>query len=243
MIIYPLIARGTTVFCEHTGNRGNFQQVTRTILDKIDTTEDAKHCYSYDEYTFHLVVDQGIIYLAMSTKDFEREVAFAFLAHIKQDFEERYADIFTTAVAFEMNKTFHKVLNQQMGRFSSRGAGIEEGEDDKEEAAGAAAASVRASASECAKSKVDKVRAEVDEVKQVMTENIDRILDRGYKIELLVDKSSDLVEQASKFKRSGAQLHRKMWYANLKLQVCVGGSISIGLLILLLTSTKCFGHC
>ena len=32
---------------------------------------------------------------------------------------------------------------------------------------------------------------------QVMTENIDRILDRGDKIELLVDKSSDLVEQVS----------------------------------------------
>jgi hypothetical protein len=31
--------------CNARRNRGNFQQVTRTILDKIDTTEDAKHCY------------------------------------------------------------------------------------------------------------------------------------------------------------------------------------------------------
>jgi hypothetical protein len=74
-IIYCLVSRGTVVFCEHTGDRGNFQQVTRTILEKIDATEDAKHSYSYDDCTFHMVVEHGIIYLAMSDKDFDRQVA------------------------------------------------------------------------------------------------------------------------------------------------------------------------
>ena len=37
-IVYSLIARGTTVFCEHTGDRGNFQQITRTILEKVDNS-------------------------------------------------------------------------------------------------------------------------------------------------------------------------------------------------------------
>ena len=73
-IIYSLVSRGTVVFCEHTGDRGNFQQVTRTILEKIDATEDAKHSYSYDDYTFHMVVQSGIIYLAMSDKAFDRQV-------------------------------------------------------------------------------------------------------------------------------------------------------------------------
>ena len=73
-IIYSLVSRGTVVLCEHTGDRGNFQLVTRTILQKIDATEDAKHSYSYDDYTFHMVVQSGIIYLAMSDKAFDRQV-------------------------------------------------------------------------------------------------------------------------------------------------------------------------
>ena len=100
--------------------RGNFQQVTRTILDKIDAAEDAKHSYrsssffytlplwphpcsvrpwlchtrarslltsatpgSYDDYTFHMIVEQGIIYLAMSSKHLDRKVNFCALPGTK----------------------------------------------------------------------------------------------------------------------------------------------------------------
>lgn len=60
-----------------------------------------------------------------------------------------------------------------------------------------------------------------------MSENIERILDRGDKIELLVDKSGDLSEQALKFKRSSKQLQRKLWWHNLKLQIIIVGSVSV----------------
>ena len=120
-IVYSLIARGTTVFCEHTGDRGNFQQITRTILEKVDNSADAKHSYSYDDHTFHMIVEHGIIYLAMSTREFELSAAFGFLGQIKRQFDQRYQDIFSTAVAFEMNKTFNKVLTEQMDAYNNGG--------------------------------------------------------------------------------------------------------------------------
>jgi hypothetical protein len=70
-----------------------------------------------------------------------------------------------------------------------------------------------------ADSKVKKVRGEIEEVRQVMVENIEAILERGDKIELLVDKSGDLSEQASKFKKSSIQLKRNMWWQQCRLQV------------------------
>ncbi|MBA0715355.1 hypothetical protein Golax_014257 [Gossypium laxum] len=48
-------------------------------------------------------------------------------------------------------------------------------------------------------SKIAKVKAQVSEVKGVMMENIEKVLDRGEKIELLVDKSENLRSQVSKF--------------------------------------------
>ena len=43
--------------------------------------------------------------------------------------------------------------------------------------------------------KMSKVRGEILDVKRGMVENIDKVLDRGDKIELLVDKTSSLQVQ------------------------------------------------
>ncbi|KAL5818582.1 hypothetical protein ACOSQ4_022424 [Xanthoceras sorbifolium] len=48
-------------------------------------------------------------------------------------------------------------------------------------------------------SKLAKVKAQVSEVKGVMMENIEKVLDRGEKIELLVDKTENLLSQVSKY--------------------------------------------
>lgn len=42
-----------------------------------------------------------------------------------------------------------------------------------------------------------KVLAQMDEVKDVMTSNIDKILQRGERLELVIDKSSGLAETAT----------------------------------------------
>jgi vesicle-associated membrane protein 7 len=46
------------------------------------------------------------------------------------------------------------------------------------------------------------VQAQIDTVKDVMIENIDRVLERGERIELLVDKTDRLNQQAFKFEKS-----------------------------------------
>ena len=49
---------------------------------------------------------------------------------------------------------------------------------------------------------ISRVQAQIDTVKDVMIENIDRVLERGEKIELLVDKTDRLNQQAFKFEKS-----------------------------------------
>lgn len=46
------------------------------------------------------------------------------------------------------------------------------------------------------------MQAQIDEVKDVMIENIDRVLERGERIELLVDKTDRLSQTAFKFQQS-----------------------------------------
>ena len=54
-IIYGLVANGADVLAEYTAPHlsGNFSQVTRVLLSRLDTHNDAKASYVLDGYHYH----------------------------------------------------------------------------------------------------------------------------------------------------------------------------------------------
>ncbi len=52
---------------------------------------------------------------------------------------------------------------------------------------------------------LSRAKGEISEVKSVMVENIDKVLDRGEKIELLVDKTEGLAGDAFRFKKQSTR--------------------------------------
>ncbi|KDO77463.1 hypothetical protein CISIN_1g027612mg [Citrus sinensis] len=87
--------------------------------------------------------------------------------------------------------------------------------------------------------KLAKVKAQVSEVKGVMMENIEKVLDRGEKIELLVDKTENLHQQAQDFRSTGTKMRRKMWLQNMKIKLIVLGILIA--LILIIVLSVCHG--
>jgi vesicle-associated membrane protein 7 len=67
---------------------------------------------------------------------------------------------------------------------------------------------------------------EIDDVRGIMTRNIEGLLERGERIDLLVDKTDRLGGSARDFRIRSRGLKRKMWWKNVKLMallvlVCV----------------------
>ena len=62
-------------------------------------------------------------------------------------------------------------------------------------------------------------RKEVNNVRDIMTENIERVLERGERIDLLVDKTDRLGGSAHEFRIRSRGLRRRMWWKNAKLMV------------------------
>ncbi len=62
---------------------------------------------------------------------------------------------------------------------------------------------------------------QVSEVKEIMMQNIEKVLDRGEKLELLVDKTENLRYQADQFQKGGKALRNKMWWQNIKMKLMV----------------------
>lgn len=69
---------------------------------------------------------------------------------------------------------------------------------------------------------ITNTQREIDNVKGIMTENIERVLERGERIDLLVDKTDRLGVGAHDFRVRSRGLKRRMWWKNVKLMALLG---------------------
>lgn len=176
---------------------GNFPTVTRVLLSKIPP-QDGKMTYVYDNYTFHYIVENGICFLCMSDEPNKHRIPYAFLTDIKERFNVTFgSDMPQTAIAFSLNDAFSKVLMERMEFYNSDSADL-------------------------SVDNIGQVKSQIEQVKGVMVQNIEKVLERGEKIELLVDKTDRLNQQAFKFEASSRNLRRSMWWKKMRCKMFVG---------------------
>lgn len=60
-------------------------------------------------------------------------------------------------------------------------------------------------------------KREIDDVRGIMTKNIEGLLERGERLDLLVDKTDRLGGSAREFRVRSRDLKRRMWWKNIKL--------------------------
>lgn len=65
-------------------------------------------------------------------------------------------------------------------------------------------------------------KREIDDVKGIMTKNIESLLERGERLDLLVDKTDRLGGSAREFRVRSRGLKRQMWWKNVKLMALLG---------------------
>lgn len=207
-ILYCLISRETTALAEFTDASGNFTTVTRVLLSKIPVYEDGKMSYVYDNHVFHYIIENRIIYLCMCDETDKRRIPFSFLEDVKQRFTEVYSEHAQTAITFAFNTEFSPVLKQRMDHFNNPSS-----------------------------DSLTTVNNKIHDVKDVMVKNVEMLLERGEKLELLVDKTDRLHQQAFKFERSSRYLKTALFWKRVKLYA--GIFVFIMLITWLISSSVC----
>lgn len=61
---------------------------------------------------------------------------------------------------------------------------------------------------------ISRAQSELAQVKDIMVQNVEQILSRGERIELLVDKTDTMASQATAFRRGARTVRRQMWWKN-----------------------------
>ncbi|XP_042411081.1 vesicle-associated membrane protein 714-like [Zingiber officinale] len=210
-ILYAVVARETLVLAEFAAATGNSGAVARRILEKLPPDSDSRLCFSQDRYIFHVLRSDGITFLCMANDTFGRRVPFLYLEDIHMRFMKNYGRVARSALAYEMNDEFSRVLHQQMELYSSNPS----------------------------VDTLTRVRGEVSEVHTIMVDNIENILDRGDRLALLVDKTATMQDSAFHFRKQSKRLRRALWMKNAKLLAVL--TFLIVLLLYIIIAAICGG--
>ncbi|KAJ2008714.1 Vesicle membrane receptor protein (v-SNARE) [Coemansia thaxteri] len=81
-------------------------------------------------------------------------------------------------------------------------------------------------------SKGRKVQEEVDKVVDIMNENIQMVVARGEDLKVLDDRTGQLHEGASQFRRGATDVRKKMWWRNMKLKIILAIIVIILIIVI-----------
>ncbi|TPX34105.1 hypothetical protein SeMB42_g07378 [Synchytrium endobioticum] len=84
-----------------------------------------------------------------------------------------------------------------------------------------------------ASSKTAQVQNQVDEVVGIMQNNIEKVMQRGERLESLQNKTDDLQQGALQFKKGATKVRRQMWWKDLKLKIIIAAVVIVILIIII----------
>lgn len=179
-IVYSSVSKGSVVLSCHTDKTGNFLNVVQRILEKLPPADNTV-TYKYGSYYFDIEVQNEIVFLCMSDAALgDTTITQRFIKDIKKRFQTQYG-MGAEGYKPEDAKNFQNVLRETMSYYSKSSA---------------------------RSSKTAAVQADLNATKDTMVQNIEKVLERGEKIELLVDKTDSLSKQSNNFRGGAKSLKR-----------------------------------
>ncbi|KAL0013700.1 hypothetical protein SO802_000769 [Lithocarpus litseifolius] len=192
-IFYCLVARGNVVLAESSAaaTATNASSLARQVLEKTmqAAKDNSNASYSHDRCIFHVKRTDGLTVLCMADDAFGRRLPFAFLEDIHLKFVKTYGRAILSAPAYAMNEEFSRVLTQQMDYYTN---------DPNAD-------------------RLNRLKGEMSQVQSVMIDNIEKVLDKGDRLALLVDKTTSFQGSAVRFNRSSRRFKNTLWWRNAKL--------------------------
>ncbi|KAH8678924.1 synaptobrevin-domain-containing protein [Tricladium varicosporioides] len=205
-LLYSCIAHNTTILTEHTSSAASAtSSLASLVLPKITHVSAQKLTYTHNNNFIHYIADSpseypyaqasagGLTYLVIADSSLGRRIPFGFLVEIKKRFLAQFQPESTDFAALPNYGcgSFNSELKTLMVEYGTTKAG-------KEDA-------------------ISNVQGEIDNVRGIMSQNIETLLERGERIDLLVDKTDRLGGSAHDFRVRSRGLRRKMWWKNVKL--------------------------
>ncbi|KAL2761135.1 hypothetical protein ACRALDRAFT_1066497 [Sodiomyces alcalophilus JCM 7366] len=206
-LLYSCIAHNNTILSECTTSASSqTSSLASLILPKIEHSTSQKLTYTHGTHHIHYIAESpadhpndpdsgagGLTFLVIADASLGRRIPFGFLFEIRRRFFERLppSSTYFPDLPNYGAASFNDDLRRLMVEYGTTSGG----RDDA----------------------ITNVQQEIDDVRGIMTRNIEGLLERGERIDLLVDKTDRLGGSAREFRVRSRGLKRKMWWKNVKL--------------------------
>lgn len=200
------VAHRTTILAECiTSASSQTSSLAALILPKIEHRTSQKLTYTHGNHQIHYIADSpsdhpstslsagGLTFLVIADASLGRRVPFGFLFEIRKRFLSTFPVSLTDFA--DMPNYGAGSFNAQLKTLMVEYGTTTGGRDDA----------------------IGNARREIDDVRGIMTKNIESLLERGERMDLLVDKTDRLGGSASEFRVRSRGLKRQMWWKNVKL--------------------------
>ena len=209
-LIYVLIASGQKVLCDYSAYHGTFEQISQSLLSKVEPNTTASFQYK-DQYVFYYLNSDGVTYLCMADVNYPKTSSSSFLESIKTEFTQTYPNKdFKTVGNLGLNEFFKQKLSIKLEYYNqNQNASLDQTGQLK--------------------------KGIVDFKNQVLEAN-DLLDQRGEKINLIVQKAEMLSQESNSFYSSAKGVRRKEQCKRIKqialLSVCILALIYVVLAII-----------
>ena len=162
-LIYSLISKNKdTVLCEYTDFKGNFQQISRVILQK-GIKKDSKYIINYDKYNIHYINENSITFLLLD-EEVNDDIAFSFLTDLKNEILKFYSFDDLKNYSTDQLKNGVDIIKKLINYYNNNPS----------------------------RNHTGKIIKELNLAKDAVIENIEKLIDRDNKMGIIVNKSEDL---------------------------------------------------
>jgi vesicle-associated membrane protein 7 len=204
-LLYSCIAHNTTILSECTTSASSqTSSLASLILPKIEHGSPQKLTYTHGQHQIHYVAEApsehpdhpsagGLTFLVIADASLGRRVPFGYLLEIRNRFFHDFPEASTDFA--DLPNYGAGSFNSELKRLMVDYGTTSGGRDDA----------------------IDTAKREIDDVRGIMTKNIESLLERGERLDLLVDKTDRLGGSAHEFRVRSRGLKRQMWWKNVKL--------------------------
>jgi len=214
-ILFAFVGRGRTVWAEHQANMTfqNPQKTAAQMLAKL--SQEGKYTFQLSEArTAYCLVDHlGVTFgCVASSTGMSSTSAMVFLGDLQEQFYCQFStqEVQTCAENTTQFRRFSVTMKKAIDIAYSGGS-----------------------------EKISEVKKQIEDTRQIMSTNIDKVLERGERLDDVMDKSEAMKNTADAFRKKGKELRRKMWWQNTKMKIIIAAVVL--LLIVILFFSICGG--
>ncbi|ATY67216.1 vesicle-associated membrane protein [Cordyceps militaris CM01] len=220
-LLYSCIAHKTTILSECTTSASSqTSSLASLILPKIEHAKPQKLTYTHGAHQIHYIAEApsehpdhpaagGLTFLVVADAALGRRVPFGYLVEVRRRFFAEFPAAAGSDFADMPNygaASFNGTLRTLMVDYGATSGGQSDA--------------------------IGNARREIDDVRGIMTKNIESLLERGERLDLLVDKTDRLGGSARDFRVRSRGLKRQMWWKNIKLMALLALVIFIIILVI-----------